>query len=80
MSYRSMEEFLVSAGIKEPVVIQADKTEASYDTMPQTIRESLTLYEEHLGIFQTGGDLTHPSSRWRSPLSPPMSLSEAPTL
>ena len=56
MSYRSLEEFLVSAGLKEPVVIQADKTEASYDTMPQTIRESLTLTKSNLGIFQTGGD------------------------
>ena len=52
MSYRSMEEFLVSAGLKEPVVIQADKTEASYDTMPQTIRESLTLTKSTWGFFK----------------------------
>ena len=51
-----MEEFLVSAGLKEPVVIQADKTEASYDTMPQTIRAEPDSHEEHLGIFQIGGD------------------------
>ena len=52
MSYRSLEEFLVSAGLKEPVVIQADKTEASYDAMPQTIRESLTLTKSNWGFFK----------------------------
>ena len=52
MSYRSLEEFLVSADLKEPVVIQADKTEASYDAMPQTIRESLTLTKSNWGFFK----------------------------
>ena len=33
-------------------MIQADKTEASYDAMPQTIRESLTLTKSNWGFFK----------------------------
>ncbi|MFQ9153449.1 MAG: DUF5717 family protein [Blautia sp.] len=34
------------------MVIQADKMEASYDAMPQTIRESLTLTKSNWGFFK----------------------------
>lgn len=52
VSYQSMEEFLVTLGLKEAISIQADQKEASYGVLTQTIQESITLTKNTWGFLR----------------------------
>ncbi len=52
VSYRSMEEFLVAAGLKEPIAIKADRMSVSYGVLTQTIQEKIVLTKNTWGFLK----------------------------